>query len=310
MTTTRRASVARRGEKVKRPLMRYHGGKWVLAPWIISYFPTHRVYVEPYGGAASVLLRKPRCYGEVYNDLDDEVWNVFRVLQNPETKEVLKAKLESTPFARREFEQAYQPTEDPIERARRTIIRSFMGFSSNATHKASGFRADSNHSGTIPAHDWANLTTGFRANNWGDGKSGGHVPACTQLARFPSHIEAFHERLCGVVLENRPALDVIRQHDSEQTLFYVDPPYPKDTRTDAGDDYAIELTDENHRELAAALQAVKGMVILSGYNCPLYDELYAGWVRIDHASHADGARKRTESLWINAACKPPQGRLL
>ena len=116
-----------------RPVLRWHGGKWRLAPWIISHFPPHRSYVEPFGGAASVLLRKERSYGEVYNDLDDLVVNLFRVLRHPEWGGALLESLCLTPFSRIEFEQAIEPGEgDPIEAARRLIIRSFMGFGSNA----------------------------------------------------------------------------------------------------------------------------------------------------------------------------------
>jgi hypothetical protein len=140
-----------------RPVLRWHGGKWKLAPWIISFFPSHRVYVEPFGGAASVLLRKERAYAEVYNDLDDDVVNLFRVLQNPEQGGALVRLLELTPFARTEFELGWDETDDHVEKARRLIIRAFMGFGSNAHsdkgrgHKTTGFRANSSRSGTTPA---------------------------------------------------------------------------------------------------------------------------------------------------------------
>ena len=131
------------GLQPTRPVIRYHGGKWRLAPWIISHFPEHRIYVEPFGGAGSTLIRKRRCYAEIYNDLDSEVVNVFRVLRDPSTAVALREAIELTPFGRAEFEAAYEPTDEPIERARRTIIRAYMGFGSasyNAQH-GTGFRS-------------------------------------------------------------------------------------------------------------------------------------------------------------------------
>lgn len=223
----------------RRPVLRYHGGKWRLAPWVISHFPPHRVYVEPYGGAASVLMRKPRAYAEIYNEFDDEVVNVFRVLQDPVTAERLERQVRLTPFARTEFLLAYHPTEDPVERARRTIIKSFMGFGSSAIHgrsrgmrtrasvwttPATGFRSSSNRSGTTPEHDWAN---------------------------WPDSIRCFVERLQGVVIESRDALDVMRTHDRGDVLHYVDPPYPRITRSRKSE-YRFELTDEDHRALTVS----------------------------------------------------------
>ncbi len=111
-----------------RPVLRWFGGKWKLAPWILSHFPAHRVYVEPFGGAGSVLMRKPRSYCEVYNDIDCEVVNLFRVLRDPGQAARLIADLELTPFSRDEFIAAYEPAEDPAELARRLVMRSFMGF--------------------------------------------------------------------------------------------------------------------------------------------------------------------------------------
>lgn len=256
-----------------RPVLRYHGGKWRLAPWIISHFPDHRVYCEPFGGAASVLMRKPRSYAEVYNDLDGEVVALFRVLREPDLAAALVRAVSLTPFARDEFVLAYESSTDPVEQARRTIVRSFMGFGSNAHNRPTGFRANSNRSGTTPAHDWAN---------------------------YPDALRAVVERFRGVGVERRDWSLTIPQHDAPRTLFYVDPPYPKSTRSDSGDDYNTEMDDDDHRRLAAMLRGVEGFVVLSGYACDLYDrELFADWQRSEKATHADGARKRTEVLWLN-----------
>jgi len=259
-----------------RPVLRWHGGKYILAPWIISHFPRHRIYVEPYGGAASVLLRKPRAYAEVYNDLNAEVVNLFRILRDATQAPELERFLRLTPFARDEFARAWEPTDEPIEQARRLVIRCFMGFASAAFNSdlPTGFRANANRNGTTPAHDWVN---------------------------YPDALPAIVERLRGVVIENRPALDVIAQHDSAQTLIYCDPPYPHASRKERqiANYGAFEMTDDDHREMALALRSVKGMVVMSGYPCALYDELFGDWERAERKAYADGAQKRTECLWLN-----------
>jgi DNA adenine methylase len=258
-----------------RPLVRYHGGKWKLAPWIISHFPAHKVYVEPYGGGGSVLLRKPRCYAEIYNDLDGEIVNLFQVARDH--GEHLAKLLELTPFARQEFKLSYEPCGDPIEQARRTLVRSFQGFGSASVSKqVSGFRANSNRSGTTPAHDWMN---------------------------YPEALRVTIQRLRGIVIENRPAIELLPAHDGEETLFYVDPPYTHDTRSKSctGNRHAYkhEMHSADHEQLALELKKIKGMVIVSGYRSGLYDALFAGWQRIDRAAMADGAAARVESLWLS-----------
>mgnify|MGYP000028099070 CR=1 FL=1 len=259
-----------------RPLLRYHGGKWKLAPWILRHLPPHRVYVEPFGGGASVLLRKRRSYAEVYNDLDGEIVNVFRVAR--ENGEALAQSLELTPFARDEFSEGYQPSADPLEQARRTLIRSYMGFgSASASGQATGFRANSNRSGTTPARDWMN---------------------------YPDCLRATIARLRGVIIENRDAAEVMQAHDGEDTVHYVDPPYVHSTRSlrRSAPAYRHEMDEDQHRALATALHGLSGKVVVSGYRCELYDDLFAGWRRIDAAAHADGARDRVESLWLSPNC--------
>jgi DNA adenine methylase len=271
------SEVATIAETPTRPVLRWHGGKWKLAPWIISHFPPHRVYVEPFGGAASVLMQKPRSYGEVYNDLDLEVVNLFRVLQDHQTSAALQEKLRLTPFSREEFELGYLDTEDPVERARRLVILCFMGFGSNGHNKATrtGFRANSNRSGTTPAHDWSN---------------------------YPDRLSAIIDRLRGIVIENRDAIQVMAQHDGPETLHYVDPPYVWETRSSVmhrNRCYTHELDTEGHVRLLTFLGTLKGAVVLSGYPHPMYDESLDGWRRIETEAHADGALDRTEVLWIN-----------
>jgi len=279
-----------------RPVLRWHGGKWLLAPWIIAHFPAHQVYVEPFGGAASVLLRKDRAYAEVYNDLDQTLVGLFRVLRDPASAvrlfRVLRdpasavrlfREIELTPFARDEFFGAYETCDDPVEAARRTMIRSFMGFGSDGSNGVyrTGFRANSNRSGSTPAQDWRN---------------------------YPPALAAIVDRLMGVVIENRDAAEVMRAHDAETTLHYVDPPYLPETRS-AGNRrrgagyhvYVHDMETAQHLPLLEELRALRGMVVLSGYPSPLYDDALPGWRRVERKALADGARQRIEVLWLNAA---------
>jgi len=277
--------------QLNRPVLRYHGGKWKLAPWIISHFGAHDYYTEAFGGAASVLLRKPQSVGEVYNDLNGDLANLFWVLRSPELAAQLQAQLLLTPYSREEFESSYEHHEDAVERARRIVVRSFMSFGSagvNEDHNT-GFHSciKRGKAQRGPAHEWAG---------------------------YPDCIPAITARLRGVVLEQRPAAEVLTKHDSPTTLHYVDPPYPLGTRGNNNGvrrKYRYELADADHRELADVLRGLHGAVVLSGYACDLYDqELFPDWERVECTTHADGARARTEVLWLNtravaAKCNGP-----
>ena len=262
------------------PLMRYHGGKFRMAPWIMAHFPpmsAFDVYVESFGGAAGVLLQKPRSYAEVYNDLDGDVVNLFEVLRSSEQCERLIEKLALTPYARCEFEHAWGHAHDPIERARRLLVRAHMGFgSAGATRGNSGFRTDTRRAHGTTQHHWQ---------------------------RLPSVIGRVAERLSGVLVENRDALTVIAQHDSPRTLHYVDPPYLEETREKGHRHvYGHELSDQRHIELLARLRLAKGYVILSGYDAALYRDALRDWRmarRHVQASGQRGSGRRTECLWLN-----------
>lgn len=262
-----------------RPLLRYFGGKWNLAPWIVSQFPEHTRYVEPYGGGGSILLSKPACHGEIYNDLDQEIVNLFSVVRND--RDALIEQINLTPFARSEFELSYKTNDNPVEQARRTLVRSWMGFASQAACGArSGFRNSATREYTLPVHDWASI-----------------APSVNRISK----------RLQSVIIENRDALQVMRQYDGPEALFYVDPPYVPETRSaEYQDVYRHEMTAEQHIDMLACLKSLKGMVILSGYHSQLYSDALTGWDVVTNAAKAGGRStgdlSREEVLWFNPAC--------
>lgn len=269
---------------VTRPPLRYFGGKFRLAPWILSFAPDHRGWVEPFGGGASVLLRKPRSHSELYNDLEEEVVNFFRVIrQEPER---FVRDLELTPFSRAEFERSYLDMEDPdpYTRARAFIVRNQMGFgsSSMARTRKTGFRHSSYYNNHSSALDWRNL---------------------------PDAIPAIIDRLRGVVIENRHFSEIIPKWDYPNTVIYCDPPYLMDTRT-SGERYQHEMTDENHSELAHMLLKLRhASVLVSGYDHPLYQEAFKGWRREVKDARCDHGTERTEVLWISPNTPPIQEQL-
>lgn len=259
---------------IRRPIFRYPGGKFTLAKWVISHFPGHETYVELFGGAASVLLQKQRSQGEVYNDINGDVVNVFRILRNDEMARKLTSKLLLTPFSYDEYKAAFDPTEDPIEKARQMIFRSYAGIGSDSLFRPNaGYRGLVNRqSGVTPATPWA---------------------------EFPHEISKFVERLRGVSIENRDATRLIKLYDRPRTLFYVDPPYVMSTRSSKSVMYENEYSDQQHRDLAAALRNITGMAIVSGYTCELYDEIYSGWRQVLRNHKAQNGKPRVECLWLS-----------
>lgn len=272
-------------KKRARPLVRWHGGKWMIAPWILPFLPPHETYVEPFGGGASILLRKARAKkAEIYNDLDETLIRVFKVLQDPAKCERLIQLLELTPYSRKEFEWAYEPIDDDVEAARRTLVRSWMGYGSDGTAGVyrTGFRSIVNHAGKTPAGEWVN---------------------------YVATIDRTIERIRGVNIECRDAFTVMEQYDGPRTLHYIDPPYLPETRSVGnrrrGAGYHVyqhELSREDHVRLLDFVGELEGMVVLSGYPSDLYDGALIGWPRYQRAAYADGGMPRTEVVWINEHC--------
>lgn len=261
---------------IRRPALRYHGGKFREAPWVASFFPPHETYVEVFGGAAGVLLRKERSSVEIYNDREDQVVNFFEILRDTARCAELMRAVALTPFSRREFERSYGLTEDPMESARRFAVRCHMGHGTASMDPtdANGFRSGSVNANKSYAREWCGI---------------------------PEALARAGQRFQGVTIENLDFRRLIPKFRHVRTLFYCDPPYPHSTRCAGGKGYVHEMSDDDHRQLAWLLMQTPGHAVVSGYPCGLYDEIYRGWIRHEKQVRANGQRgavPRTEILLI------------
>lgn len=258
----------------ERPSLRYYGGKFSLAPWIIDHFPgNYRElhYIEPYGGSAAVLLRKEPSLHETYNDLSGDLVTFFRVLRDRPRE--LMDRLRVTPYARAEYQMSFFEAENDLETARRFFVRHWQSIPGAADRPGWKVQRDpSGRYGSAP---------------------GGFIRALENLY----HIAG---RLRAVQIENIPALDLIRKADSPGSLFYIDPPYLSETRA-APRSYSFELSEEDHRELGETLGSLSGYAILSGYESSLYRDLYGarGWIPQARKVRTNSNGKAEEILWLN-----------
>ena len=238
-----------------------------ISSWVISFFPRHKIYVEPFGGAAGVLLNKAPSPLEVYNDLNSDLVNFFRVLRDKEKAAELIRRLRLTPYAREEYDSFYpMPEGDDIERARALVCRADMGIGIRmaVSESRSGFAAD-----------------------------------CKKIRKnaqvFVNHIEKMGEiaeRFRSVVIEHKDALELIPRYDSPDTLWYLDPPY--NCR------YSFRYKAEiDQKAMLDAIKKVRGYVVLSGYGNALYADELAGWHMETRPHHNFTNRETKECLWIS-----------
>lgn len=248
-------------------ILKYPGGKWRIAEWIISYFPEHKVYCEPFFGSGAVFFNKQPCYIETINDMNGDIVNLFRVCRDyPE--ELAKA-INLTPFARDEFISCNTPSDNPIEQARRTMVRYHQSFGTSNSSKNS----------------WRNVQT-----------YGG--PRCATMWNcLPDTIMNCCERLKEAQIENTDALTLIERYDNENTLIYLDPPYLQNLRKK--NMYKCEMSDEQHIEMLRLIKKSKSKIILSGYDNDLYNSKLFNWVTAEKETIAQMGLHRTEKLWMN-----------
>ncbi|WP_066383088.1 MULTISPECIES: DNA adenine methylase [unclassified Anabaena] len=256
----------------------WYGGKYSHLDWLLPLLPKTIHYCEPFGGSAAVLLNREPSPVETYNDIDGQVVNFFRVLRDQ--KDQLIEAIGLTPFSREEFRIAIAKEEkglSDLEKARRFFVR--------ARQVRTGLAQ------TASIGRWAHCKLTSRA---------GMAGAVSRWLGSVEDLPEIVQRLLRVQIENDRAIEIIQRYDSPETLFYCDPPYPHDSRGDSKA-YAYEMTDDEHRQLANVLRAVKGKVALSGYDCQLMQELYGDWNCIKAPLKQCHSIKelRQEVLWLN-----------
>ncbi len=248
-----------------KPILKYPGAKWSKAKWIVSYLPEHDLYLEPYCGSGAIFFNKAPANHEILNDLNSQIVTLFRVLRT--RSEELIDLLMLTPWARDEYDASYEPCDDELEAARRFLVRCWQAHGTRLNGKT-GWRHRGPSSGGSTTSLWKQL---------------------------PERIQVAVSRLRDAEIENKPALDIIREYP--EACCYVDPPYELSTRS--GTLYAHEMNEQDHLDLLAVLEQHHGPVILSGYACTLYDERLPHWQRVTIPSLAESGRMRTEVLWLN-----------
>jgi len=251
-------------------IFKYPGSKWRIAEWIVSFFPEHHSYLEPFFGSGAVLFNKPRSNIETVNDLNGDVVNLFRWIR--EDPEKLAQQVFLMPYARDVYEWAFQPSKDSLERAVKMLVKMQMGHGFRMTGEKVGWKID------IQGREKA-----YAAGQW---------------CALPDVIRQAAERLRGVQIENRPAVEVIRRFYFPNVLIYADPPYLMETRC-GRQQYSHEMTDADHVKLLEALRDHPGPVLLSGYESGLYQEVLSDWHKETISSTDQKGRPRVECLWMN-----------
>ncbi len=266
------------GNKTKRIAFNYLGGKFTYVDEIIQYFPEHEHFVDVFCGSMAITLNKPPSKIDTANDLNKDVINFFRVLR--EQPEELITLLELTPVARDEYKEAFYTQDDPaepIEKARRFFVRarqSFYGLGAQRQNKG-----------------WHLTVKNSRSN------------VAETISKWNNAIDKLWwliEPLRRIQIENTDYKKIITKIDYPEAFFYLDPPYPAESRS-SGKDYKHDFTDDQHRELAELAHGIKGKAMISGYECPLMEELYGDWKFVPLTQKMNGIRtkKVKECIWMN-----------
>ena len=249
------------------PVLRWPGAKWRIAPWIVSMFPRHEVYCEPFFGSGAIFFTKEPSGTETINDRDSEIINLFTVCR--ESPDELAKLVEMTPYSREEYFRSYKKADDPLERARRFLVRTWQSYGGKTYQSASW------------SHDRTNMV--FRPKYW---------------SVLPERILQVVARLRMAQIENMDARELIPMYNRKTTLLYVDPPYLRRVRTNKH--YECEFcTVKEHKQLLNLCLKHTGPCIISSYDDPLYEDALKGWEKFSKRVQVNCGGTAKEILWLN-----------
>ncbi len=256
-------------------VLKYPGSKWSTADWIISNFPPgyeKLTYLEPFFGSGAVFFNKRRSVIETINDLDSNVVNLFKIIR--ERPEELARLIDFTPWAREEYRLSYEMSGDPLEDARRFLVRMWQAIGAKSSDKTG----------------WRNNIKGMNGNltQFNNRLPDGIIKVSCRLK---------HTNTCLVQIENQPAIQLIDRYNRDNVLMYIDPPYLLSTRSNRI--YKHEMKDEDHEALLEVLLQNKARIILSGYDNQLYNSILQEWHKESINCTAEGGRAAVETIWMN-----------
>ena len=270
-----------------RAIFRYAGGKWSIADWIIQHFPPgyeKMVYLEPYFGSGAVFFNKMPGAVETINDLDSDIYNLFWVLR--EKPEDLKRALEMTPYSREEYDRSFEKADEPLEKARRFMVRTTQAIGAKMGSKC-GWRNHKQPKNGGTACKWGGITETIDI-------------ASARLRGDTTHLTQ---------IEHMDALRLIRRYNMRDVLMYVDPPYLREKRK-SGRLYLHEMDNAGHVEILKALTESKAHIVISGYDSELYNTMLAGWHTDTTISQTTSTEKAVEKIWMNYEPPAEQMKML
>lgn len=259
--------------------IKYFGGKGTMFNNIIDYFPkreTYNTYIEPFGGSYSIGLKKDPVEIELYNDLDKNVYSLYKVLSNPEMYKVFKENCDLVLYSediRSDFIQELKKDDLSM------ILRAFYFFYVNRT----------SHNGV----------GGFSKNTY---IRRGMSKSISDFLSSIDRLDVLHDRLSKVIVTNTDGIELINKYNTPNVFIYCDPPYEQSTRTSTR--YKVDMNREQHVEFLHSVMMSEANILISGYDCELYNILeMGGWSKVSFdVKTIDGNFKpktKTEFLYYN-----------